>query len=510
MNVATVHYHLNRGGVTRVIENQFSSLDAVFDGNDPLRVALLFGGRRLGWREGLADRLESVRPTLHTVPRLEYDDAQAAGTPGTCEELHGQLTAALEQLGFTPPQTVVHVHNHSLGKNRHLPRAVARLAEDGYGVLLQVHDFAEDFRADNYRKIDTVAELYPQAANIHYAVLNGRDRDVLQKAGVEPQRLHLLPNPVPDRAHLPSKADARARLQQRFGVRPDDCLALYPVRCIRRKNIGEALLYSALAPKGTVIGLTLAPLNPAELEIYRVWKELAEELHLPCRFELGGPDGLTFAENLAAADVILTTSLAEGFGMVYLESWLAGLPLIGRDLPEITSDFVDAGLRLDWQRPQLYVPLAWVGAERFCQTFAESYRRTLASYDRAPREDSADALTAKTKAGQVDFGDLDETMQQEVIRAVCRQEPNRREVFRCNPWLDEALAVRADTAANVIEHNTAAIRRHYSRLTSGRRLVELYRKVLAGPRTGRSQSLADGEAILDRFLRLERFRPIRG
>ena len=37
------------------------------------------------------------------------------------------------------------------------------------------------------------------------------------------------------------------------------------------------------------------------------------------------------------------TSLAEGFGMVFLESWLAECPLLGRDLPEITRDFVEAG-----------------------------------------------------------------------------------------------------------------------------------------------------------------------
>ena len=48
---------------------------------------------------------------------------------------------------------------------------------------------------------------------------------------------------------------------------------------------------------------------------------------------MGAPGGLEFFENLAAADAVATTSLAEGFGMVFLEAWLAGRPLVGRDLP---------------------------------------------------------------------------------------------------------------------------------------------------------------------------------
>ncbi|KKK55068.1 hypothetical protein LCGC14_3078280, partial [marine sediment metagenome] len=179
-----------------------------------------------------------------------------------------------------PGQTVLHLHNHSLGKNRLAAPVVGRLAEAGYAILLQIHDFAEDFRADNYRQIgmETAAALYPQAEGIHYAVLNRRDHEILREAGVDPTRLHFLPNPVPQPVDLPSKSEARARLHERFGIGPQERFVLYPVRGIRRKNVGEALLYSALAPAGTTVGLTLAPLNPAELSIYTMWKELAAEL----------------------------------------------------------------------------------------------------------------------------------------------------------------------------------------------------------------------------------------
>ena len=131
----------------------------------------------------------------------------------------------------------------------------------------------------------------------------------------------------------------RRRLSDEFAVSADDRFVLYPVRCIRRKNVGEALLYGKLAPPGTVVGVTLPPLNPVAIPVYARWQQLAAEWELPCRFDVGVAGKLTFAESLAASDLILTTSVAEGFGMVFLESWLASRALVGRDLPEITADF---------------------------------------------------------------------------------------------------------------------------------------------------------------------------
>lgn len=437
-------------------------------------------------------------------------------------DLVGRLTSALDRLGFTPSETVVHVHNHALGKNRLVPLAASRLAERGFALLLQIHDFAEDFRPDNFRRMVNAPAnpaghggLYPQAANIHYAVLNGRDHEILAAAGVHASRLHLLPNPVPELNDLPSRSAARQRLAELFAVGPDECFVLYPVRCIRRKNVGEALLYAALALPCTTVGLTLAPLNPAAVPIYSEWKELAAELALPCRFEVGGPGALSFTENLAAADAILTTSLTEGFGMVFLESWLAGRPLLGRDLPEITSDFVRSGLRFDWLYHRLRVPLEWIGAEPFRQRVDQAYEQTLAAYDR-PVPDRAnegladEGLEAKTADGLVDFGDLDEPFQRTVLRAVRQDERDRRRVLGANPWIEATMAVRAESAAGVIDENVRAINRSYSLPASGRRLCDLLRKVSDGERDGRPRPLAHPGRILDRFLAPRRFRLIHG
>ncbi len=563
MNLAIVHYHLNRGGVARVIENQLLALDAVLDPASPWRVAVLYGGRKHGWDEALAGRLRAINLRLVEVPGLDYDnvdesdelggnkgnkgvgldyDNAADGDPAVDDpggmaslaspcsktEKHAhasesmpphfrdtlflRLTDALKRLGFAPDQTVVQVHNHSLGKNVALSACVGALAEQGYPLLLQIHDFAEDFRPANYQRLSSLAldHLYPQAAGIHYAVLNGRDHAILQGAGTAADRLHLLPNPVPTLGQLPDRAAARKRLQATFDVGPDERYVLYPVRGIRRKNLGEAMLVGLLSPPGTVAGLTLPPLNPVEMPVYTAWKRVAAELNLPCRFEVGAPGGLDFKENLAAADAILTTSLAEGFGMVMLEPWPAGRVLTGRDLPEITADFTEAGLRLDHLWARLAVPLGWVGAEHFAERLAEAYRRAVAAYDWSPPTDWEAMLGAKIHDNEVDFGDLDESMQEDVLRAVLDARGGRQAVLKCNPGLEAILAVDARAATATIKHNVRVIEGQFSLVPSGRRLLELLLRVIDGPRGGPVGRLPRPERILGELLDPRRFRMIRG
>jgi hypothetical protein len=299
-------------------------------------------------------------------------------------------------------------------------------------------------------------------------------------------------------------------LAEECAVSPDDRFILYPVRGIRRKNLGEALLYAKLAPAGSVVGLTLPPLSPGEQPIHARWRQVADELELSCRFDVGAEGGLTFRENLAASDLILTTSVAEGFGMAFLESWLAGRWLLGRDLPEITADFRRAGVRLDSVRPRLQIPVRWVGEDRLRQAIQQAYRATLAAYERAHAPDLSDRLEAKTAGGLADFGDLDEPLQESVLSRVCHNEPDRRELLQCNPWIEPAFGSSdAEHVSALVRQNAEAINRHFSLTRSGRRLLGIYRQVADSPRDKQVKPLAHAERLLDFFLQLERFRLLR-
>ena len=66
---------------------------------------------------------------------------------------------------------------------------------------------------------------------------------------------------------------------------------------------------------------TSGPENPAEQPRYQRWKKVAAELGLPVQFEMVGPNSYGFIDLLRMADVAMTTSVAEGFGMAFLEPW---------------------------------------------------------------------------------------------------------------------------------------------------------------------------------------------
>ena len=511
MNIAIVHYHLNRSGVTQVVMNQLLALDRVLGGREVLRAAIFFGGRDKGWPADFADKLKSINVRLVPIPRLDYDTQPIAEPHALADELRQQL----RKLDFAPHETVLHVHNHSLGKNVSLPGALRILAEDGFAQLLQIHDFAEDFRPRNYRRLcdavgrdDLTAVLYPQASHLHYAVLNRRDQRLLSAAGFDKTKLHFLPNPVLGLGQLPSRAESRGRLRRCFGIADDQRYVLYPVRGIRRKNLGEALLWSLLAGEKTAVGITLAPLNPVEQSRYAHWKKLAIELGLLCFFETGSDGKLLFEENLSAADLILTTSTAEGFGMVFLESWLAGRTLTGRNLPEVTADFVETGICFDTLYDRLNVPIGWIGRDKYLEILHQTSTVVMKSYGYPAVE--ADrwecVIDAKIRNGFIDFADLHEPLQESVIRRVAGDPSARRELLHWNPAASNVSAENPE----VVRRNKQLIQHEYSLEPSGHRLEGIYQAVQSSPRSTEFSTPTHGNEILSSLLELTRFRLIRG
>ena len=61
---------------------------------------------------------------------------------------------------------------------------------------------------------------------------------------------------------------------------------------------------------------------------------------------------------VACSEAIVTTSVAEGFGLGFLEPWVFGKSLCGRNLPEITGDFTDHQIDLTNLYERLEVDLA--------------------------------------------------------------------------------------------------------------------------------------------------------
>jgi hypothetical protein len=409
-----------------------------------------------------------------------------------------------------------------LGKNASLPGAVEHLAGSGFRFLLQIHDFAEDFRPGNYRQLVAALaadkpellprRLYRHGPAVHFAVLNQRDYALLANAGMPADRLHILPNPVAAFGPLPDRQVARERLSGRWGVRHDQRYVLYPVRGIRRKNLGELALWAAATPDPDRVryAVTLPPLNPLEQSRHAFWREFAGTCGLPMLFDVGAHGGLTFGENLAAADCAINTSVAEGFGMVFLEPWLAGLPLVGRDLPEITADFKASGIELSTLAPTLDIPLDWIGPERFERELAGSYEPVLKAYGRPPlaSADMAHRMAELTRDGLLDFAHCTSRLQAMLIHEVAVSPARRARLWELNPTLGNMLACERDGERSRIAGNARAVRRNYGLVGAGRRLREVYQRVYCSL-PHELEALESSTTILDAFLSLTRFHPLR-
>lgn len=486
MRVAIVHYHLRPGGVTRVMERAVGAL-----ASRGVSCAVLTG-------EPPSEPLDPA-VSVRVEASLGYEGERVGGTP---EEAATSLrAAAAEALGGEPD--VWHIHNHALGKNLLFPRVVSTLAGQGRRLLLQLHDFAEDGRPANYRALlehagggdahQLSAVLYPQAPTVHYAALNARDFSFLRAAGVIESRLHVLPNPVVAGRVSEREASATARAFE------ERRLFLYSTRAIRRKNLGEFLLWSALADEDALFAVTMAPHNPAAKPVYERWVEFAEQTKLPVEFEAGARHA--FDALVERAHALVTTSVAEGFGLAFLEPWLAGRPLVGRNLPEITAEFEKAGLDLSSLYERLDVPTAWLGVDRVRDRIRVGLESAMTSYGRAMTPNNVDqAFGAAVQGEYVDFGRLDETLQEEVLLRLAAS-PRERHALRPN------TLYAAEWGAGMVSANGAAVERTYNLEQYADRLLTVYRALLESEPA--ELSSLEGTGLLDAFLDPARFYLIR-
>jgi hypothetical protein len=488
MRVAIVHFHLRSGGVYRVVRHTLKA----FQEDPQVRFGILVGDAPGGeeFPEGSYARVDALR----------YEGEYERVSVG---DLVAQLkTQAHKLLGGAPD--LWHFHNHALGKNYLVPRVVELMAREGQKLLLQIHDFAEDGRPENFRNLLRYVgdndlthlgnTLYPSGRNVHYGLLNGRDMNFLETAGANPDRLHLLTNPVSfgaeDAPGDPGEGD----------------YVLYPTRAIRRKNLGEFLLLAMLdeqTARGRTWAVTMAPENPKAKPIYEDWVRLAKDLNLNIEFEWGRRGGLEFPELIRRSQFLVTTSVGEGFGLAFLEPWLMGKRICGRNLPEVTEDFAGEGIELHGLYRCLNVPYACFDAGAFRDRIAHLLDDYYRAYEQTPPHDVVDRFFADAGEGDsIDFGRLDETAQKEVLRSF-RQDTRG--------WdLEQMLGnPPAEQARELVHQNRRRITHAYSLEAYHKRLKGAYQSVLGCPDNSSSGKHLDIRVLLECFLAPERFIPIR-
>jgi len=117
---------------------------------------------------------------------------------------------------------------------------------------------------------------------------------------------------------------------------------------LRRKNVAEALLLARwLRPEAWLITTGGASSDDQRIYFQRL-QEAAERNRWRLRLGLlqgNEPDQPGVAELLSSSEVVMLTSVQEGFGLPYLEAVAAGRPLIARRIPNISPDLDQFGFR---------------------------------------------------------------------------------------------------------------------------------------------------------------------
>jgi hypothetical protein len=462
MKVGLLHYHLKTGGVRGVLNAQIKALSQ--DGE-----FLVLTGDRAG-----AD----LPCQVAEIPGLDYDRTEKKGA--SPEEIADQVMDALNQK-WPDGCDLLHIHNPTLAKNRRFLQIIENLQQAGVALFLQIHDFAEDGRPDVYYDED-----YP--ADCHYGVINMRDYNALQAAGLDAAGLHYLPNAV--HGFVPAEKNrAQARV-------------LYPVRAIRRKNVGEAILLSLFFINGQRLAFTQPANSPADMAAYRDWVAWTGDQRLPVDFEVGTQESFSTVVQRSAS--ILTTSIAEGFGMAFLEPWIAGKPLRGRRLGKICADFEEKGIRLDGLYDRLDIPLSWFDADAFKSKWCKAVEIVAAGFGLALLRDAiADGFKEITRAGVVDLGLLNEKYQRQALIRLITDAAAKAKLMELNPRLGHLA--RLSNAAAQIENNRDAVMQYFGMESYRNRLLDIYRRVV----NSKVRHRIDKNILLKTFFDLKRFSLLR-
>lgn len=426
--IIIIHYHLNPGGVTRIIESQIKSLKECYPNLD---ILVLTGHCEK------PDVIRELGADILTNENLNYLPETGVNINAEFHLIHDFLSTQIRA------DDIVHVHNLNLGKNPLLTLVISNFIEEGYLVLNHAHDFAED-RPKNWNFLKNIIEddfgknlqqvLYPNLPNLLHATLNSFDKRRLTAYGVRDENAFLLPNPVSlnQKIKTVNSEELKRKICNQLSIDPEKKLVSYPVRVIRRKNIGEYILLATLFSEEANWLVTQPPKNPLEIEPYEEWKKFCSEMGIRLIFEAGIITD--FEELLFASDFCVTTSIKEGFGMVYLEPWLFNTPVIGRDLSQITEDIKKSGLKFPLLYSELKVP---------------------------------------ANGDFVDFPSLSESDQMECIENVLINQSSRNLVISENQFLENLLNFKDD---KLVEHNKSIIKQEFSLHNYAKQLEKIYQR----------------------------------
>jgi glycosyltransferase involved in cell wall biosynthesis len=257
--------------------------------------------------------------------------------------------------------------------------ALARLAAPRAAFLLEVHDAPGSGR--HSAGTDRMEQAWPRLAGAHI-VCHSRSvaQDVQDRWGVPAERVSLVQLAVDVDRFVPVAAPDRDEWRREHGV-PDGSAVLIAVgRFAPSKRLDDAVRVLALLRRqGRAVTLVLVGDHGQRDEI----EQLAEQLD--CRDALvlpGFVDDLPLA--IGSADVLLSCSEYEGFGLTIIEAMACAVPVVATAVGGVPDSVMDGvtGHLVEVGRPEQMAervaevldagaaPMGAAGRERAVQRFS--------------------------------------------------------------------------------------------------------------------------------------------
>ncbi len=390
------HYGIGfRDGVNTVIARNVRALSAI----DPDMRITLFG-------KLAPDYEEFIKPLPRNVDFRNIDEFNAEEAAGRLsgktvfdQQVHDYVwmgTNLAEVLvDKLADMDLIMIENLGIGIQPYVTYAFYLYTQYAYTrgmgkrFIYRCHDFVQQRPAffRNVKKFhhprfgvvpDWHSILYPAYPSITYIAINRYDRMRLLEHGIEEVNIHYIPNPV-DRTIVPPddrRKELREKIITREGLSPDIRFLLYPVRCVRRKNVEEAIFlinfFNLLVDNTRVrdncrlkdpyhLLVSIKPESGDDAMYANRLVEFVQKHGLPVTIGLGDLISLereydpmdsskivsySIGDLYSASDLVITTSILEGFGFSYIEPWLLDRAVIGRSIPYITPDFQASGMKL--------------------------------------------------------------------------------------------------------------------------------------------------------------------
>ncbi len=447
MKLIILHYHFRPGGVRRVIE---LATPPLLHALKPVVTEVVLAGGEPpddGWLAHFRAQARGVNVSCWIEPTLGYAAEQRRSPRAISERLRRFCAERLG--GLTGRDCLVWAHNQSLGRNLLATREWTRAcASRGIRLVLHHHDWWFDnrwqrwpeLRHAGFRTLSQTAEaVFVDAPNVRHATINGADFATLGKH--LSTRASWLPNLMPHVAPTDRKRVQTARrwLDRELGTR-NAPVWLVPCRLLRRKNLAEALLLTRwLRPEAWLV--TTGGVSSADEAAYAEKLAAAGRQHR-WRLRLGALSGEearkpSVPDLLAACEVVLLTSLQEGFGLPYLEAAISRRPMIGRLLPNIAPDLHAFGFRFPQAYEELLVPTALFDWERERARQKRCYQSWLRLLPQTLRRQAGIpiALASRRPPSALPFSRLTLTAQLEVLAQPLAE--SWRASLPLNPFLED-------------------------------------------------------------------------